>query len=125
MPPGSSAAERALRELQLSGRDLGPFVIASHGWLGSQAPPQALLLLEYLPGGDLGLLLERQGPLGPQARLQPYALRLQPYVPRLQPTCPGCNPMCAGGALLCGVRSAGARGAARSLYPHPYPYPYP
>ena len=85
MPPGSSAAERALRELQLSGRDLGPFVIASHGWLGSQAPPQALLLLEYLPGGDLGLLLERQGPLGPQARLQPYAPRLQPYVPRLQP----------------------------------------
>ena len=34
-----------------------------------QAPPQALLLLEYLPGGDLGLLLERQGPLGPQATL--------------------------------------------------------
>lgn len=66
-PPGSSAAERALRELQLSGRALGPFVIASQGWLGNQERPQALLLLEYLPGGDLGLLLERQGPLGPQA----------------------------------------------------------
>ena len=38
----------------------------------SQAPPQALLLLEYLPGGDLGLLLERQGPLGPQATTYVY-----------------------------------------------------
>ena len=52
MPPGSSAAERVLREVQLSGRELGPFVITSHGWLGSQAPPQAMLLLEYLPGDD-------------------------------------------------------------------------
>ena len=58
MPPGSSAAERVLREVQLSGRALGPFVIASHGWLGSHAPPQAMLLLEYLPGGlGLGLRL--------------------------------------------------------------------
>ena len=37
VPPGSTAAERALRELQLSGRDLGPFVVASHGWFLGQA----------------------------------------------------------------------------------------
>ena len=37
VPPGSTAAERALRELQLSGHDLGPFVVASHGWFRGQA----------------------------------------------------------------------------------------
>ena len=65
VPEGSSAAERVLREIELTGRGFGPFVVTSHGWLS--VPPHACLLLDYLPGGDLDLLLERSGPLGPQA----------------------------------------------------------
>ena len=68
----STQAERVRREIELSGLALGPFVVASHGWLSlsageSVSQAQACLLLDYLPGGDLDLLVDRNGPLGPQA----------------------------------------------------------
>lgn len=64
-PTSSTAAQRLLREIQLSGQDFGSFVVASHGWL--TVPDQAYLLLDYLPGGDLDLLIDRNGPLGPRS----------------------------------------------------------
>ena len=63
--PSSTPAERVRREIELSGLALGTFVVASHGWLS--VPPHVCLLLDYLPGGDLDLLVDRNGPLGPLA----------------------------------------------------------
>ena len=61
----STLAERVRREIELSSLSLGPFVVSSHGWLS--VSPHACLLLDYLPGGDLDLLVDRNGPLGPQS----------------------------------------------------------
>jgi serine/threonine protein kinase len=61
----SSALERLQSEVALTASLGGPFIVVTHGWL--VAPRELYLQLEYLPGGDLGALLGRSGPLGPAA----------------------------------------------------------
>lgn len=59
---GHDVASRATREVSLALQVVSPFVVASEGWL--LAPGGELhILLEYLPGGDLGLLMDRE-PIG-------------------------------------------------------------
>ncbi|KAL1523873.1 hypothetical protein AB1Y20_018792 [Prymnesium parvum] len=61
------AAERLRRELHLLSLAHSEFVATSRGWLSSSA--ELLVLLDYLPGGDLDHLLERHGTLSaPSAR---------------------------------------------------------
>ena len=57
----TAAAERARREINLSGRVSSDFVVASHGWM--VAGPEVCLAMTYLPGGDLGRLSSREGTL--------------------------------------------------------------
>lgn len=62
---GSGSAEWAQREayvLALAGVRATPWVVALHGCLST--PTTRALLLEYLPGGNLSSLMNRQGALG-------------------------------------------------------------
>jgi serine/threonine protein kinase len=63
------AAERLVREIDLTARALSSFVVLSHGWqISAVADGRFLLmLLEYCSGGDVGLLIDRSGPITPVA----------------------------------------------------------
>ena len=58
-------AERARREITLAARDCGPFVVRSLGWLST--PSEVYLRMDYAPGGDVELLIDREGSLSPSA----------------------------------------------------------
>lgn len=60
-----AAAERARREVNLCLQSLGGFVVSSQGWL--RVGDELCVRLDYMPGGDLDLLLDRQGSLAPHA----------------------------------------------------------
>ncbi len=60
-----AAAERVRRELELTARAFQFCVHSTHGWLA--APGEAYLTLEYFPGGDCDLLIDRDGALSPEA----------------------------------------------------------
>eukprot|EP00966_Prymnesium_polylepis_P126822 2932987-Prymnesium_polylepis.1 len=59
LPAAADAPEaaRVRREIELASQDLGAFVVGLHGWL--LTAHEAFLVLEYLPGGDLDLMLDR------------------------------------------------------------------
>ena len=62
----ADGVERIWREINLCLKIMSPFVVHSDGWLPSR-DNEIFLRLEYLPGGDLDLLLDRQGSLAPAA----------------------------------------------------------
>eukprot|EP00962_Isochrysis_galbana_P057149 scaffold29383_cov102-Isochrysis_galbana.AAC.5 len=67
-PASASSARRAQREAELlSCRELRglPWVVASYGWIST--PAVMALLLEFLPGGSLASLMDRNGALGHEA----------------------------------------------------------
>ena len=62
----ADGVERLWREINLCLEIMSPFVVHSDGWLPSR-DNEIFLRLEYLPGGDLDLLLDRQGSMAPAA----------------------------------------------------------
>ena len=55
-------AQRAAREIAHTAREeLGPFVVHSRGWFAT--PGELFLTLDYNPGGDVELLIDREGSL--------------------------------------------------------------
>ncbi len=64
---GSSAAARLAREVSLSCALGTDFVVRSLGWAAVPPSVEVYHVLEYLPGGDLGEVLERSGPFGAAA----------------------------------------------------------
>ena len=57
---------RVQREINISRRDLGTFVMRSHGWLVTPLPRlEVFLRLDYCPGADIDLLIDREGALSP------------------------------------------------------------
>ena len=60
-----ATAERVAREVTLASRMLHPFIVASEGWFS--AGREVYLSLEYLPGGDIDFLIDREGVLSPHA----------------------------------------------------------
>lgn len=64
----NAVAERVRREVMLSAESLSEFIVRSRGWLVNCSPMHELhMLLDYLPGGDLAQLMDREGPLAPTA----------------------------------------------------------
>ena len=57
---------RIQREINISRMALGPFVVRSHGWMVSPLPSlEAYVQLDYCCGGDVDLLIDREGALAP------------------------------------------------------------
>lgn len=66
MPTGDRAdAERIAREVTLAAQCFGDFVVSSQGWFAT--PAEIYLSLDYFAGGDVDLLIDREGALCPQA----------------------------------------------------------
>ena len=67
-PSRPEAARRAAREILITmqaGELKTAFVLQSFGWM--KAAGEVFNILEYLPGGDVGLLIDRAGALSPSA----------------------------------------------------------
>jgi serine/threonine protein kinase len=61
------AAERVRREISLSLSATSEFVVRTQRWAWTVVTPVVHVALEYLPGGDIGTMLHRQGALRPSA----------------------------------------------------------
>jgi serine/threonine protein kinase len=61
----ASTAELVAREVTLSARNCGAFVVTAAGWFN--APGEVYMMLDYCPGGDVGRLIDREGALSPHA----------------------------------------------------------
>ena len=61
------AAERAMREINICARSLSPFIVHSHGWLAEPSRLEVYLALDFLPGGTVDLLIDREGSLSQAA----------------------------------------------------------
>jgi len=59
-----ATAVRAAREISIAAQAM-PFTVASSGWFCSG--PEVYMTLEFQPGGDVDLLIDREGALSPQA----------------------------------------------------------
>ena len=62
---GASTAELVAREVTLTARNFGAFVVTAAGWFNT--PGELYIMFEYCPGGDVGRLIDREGALSPHA----------------------------------------------------------
>ena len=61
-----AATERLVREINLACAAMSEFVVASAGWCATPEL-EVYVQLSYCPGGDVGLLVDREGALSPQS----------------------------------------------------------